>query len=66
MMGATVDEAMSYVDGAFSSPVNGTLYRLVLQLVFQEDYGQVVAKYPPAVKRFYCLLEYLQVVSGFS
>ena len=47
MMGATVDEAMSYVVGAFQNPINETLYKVLLRAVFRaDDYELVLNQYP--------------------
>ena len=56
MMGATVDEAMSYVAGAFANPMNDTLYRVAMRIVFKDDYDAVIAKYPPEVNLCFSLI----------
>lgn len=52
LMGATVDEAVSYVSGVFSNPINNTLYELSLRVLFKDEYERVFDVYPVAVSSF--------------
>jgi len=51
LMGATVDEAMSYVAGAFANPMNDTIYRLAMTVVFKDKAQKVLEHYPSVVIR---------------
>lgn len=49
IIGATVDEGMIFVAGAFPNPVTNLQYRAVVKAITKDESRQIVEQYPPLV-----------------